>query len=360
MLNHFNMTDLGDYHSFYLLTNVLLLADVFKNFRDVCLQHYGLDPAHNYTSPGLSWQAALKMMDVKLDRLTDIGQHLFTEEGIRGGVAMISHRYARANASKRDSYILHLDANNLYGSAMSQPLPTSNFKWLADKEMEKLDMMMVPDNSSRGYILECDFGKYFFYYFYIYVYFIKCNVSFLCISEYPRYFIKCNVSFQYISEYPHELYDLHKDYLLASEQLQIERNILSNYQCYLLHDEGFSKPPPKLFPNLRSKTKYIIHYLNLKLRLELGLYLTNVYRVLSFNQSPRLKRCINFNTRQRTAAKNGFEKDFFKLMNNAVFGKSFFLSLCLFVLFCSYVLIHSLVHSLQIEFLSLCLFVLMY
>ena len=79
--NHFNMTDLGDYHNFYLLTDVLLMADVFENFRDVCLQHYGLDPAQNYTSPGLSWRTALKMMDVELDLLTDTDQHLFIKEG---------------------------------------------------------------------------------------------------------------------------------------------------------------------------------------------------------------------------------------------------------------------------------------
>ena len=123
VFNHFDMTDLGDYHNFYLLTDVLLLADVFKNFRDVCLQHYGLDPAHNYTSPGLSWQGVLKMMDVELDLLTDIDQHLFIEEGIRRGVAMISYRYARVNtpgmenydASKHNNYIMYLDANNLYG-----------------------------------------------------------------------------------------------------------------------------------------------------------------------------------------------------------------------------------------------------
>ena len=90
VFNHFDMTDLGDYHNFYLLTDVLLLADVFENFREVCLQHYDLDPAHNYTSPGLSWQAPLKMTDVELDFLTNFDQHLFIEEGIMGGVATIS------------------------------------------------------------------------------------------------------------------------------------------------------------------------------------------------------------------------------------------------------------------------------
>ena len=151
LFNYLDMTDFGDYHNFYLLTNVFLLADVFENFRNVCLQHYGLDPAHDSTSPGLSWQAAFKMTDVELDVLTDSDQYLFFKEGIRGGVVMISHQYARTNtagmenydASKHNRYILYLDTNNLYGWAMSQPLPTSNFKWLTDKEMEELGFQMA-------------------------------------------------------------------------------------------------------------------------------------------------------------------------------------------------------------------------
>ena len=165
---------------------------------------------------------------------------------------------------------------------MSQPLPTSNFKWLTEEEMEELDVMMVSDDSSSGSILECDLGKYYFYYLYIYVYFIKCNVSRLSISEYSHDFIKCNVSFLCISEYPHELHDLHKDYPLAPERFQIEENILSDYQHHLLQD---GQPPPKLVPNLRNKMNYIIHYY-LKLYLELGLHLTNMDHVLSFDQSP--------------------------------------------------------------------------
>ena len=116
--------------------------------------------------------------------------------------------------------------------------------------MGELDVMMVSDDSSRGSILVCDLGKYYSYYLYIYVYFIKCNVSFLCISEYPCNFIKCNVSFLCISEYPHELHDLQKDYPLAPEFLQIEENILSDYQRHLLQDEEFSKSLPKLVRTL--------------------------------------------------------------------------------------------------------------
>ena len=140
------MTGVRDYHNFHLLTDMLLLADVFENFRDVCLQHYGLDPAHNYTFSGFTWQTALKMTDVKFYLLTDIDQHLLIEEGIRRGVAMINHPYARANASamekfdasKRNSYIINLDANSLYGWAISQLLPMSNFKWLTDEEIKDL------------------------------------------------------------------------------------------------------------------------------------------------------------------------------------------------------------------------------
>ena len=205
---------------------------------------------------------------------------------------------------------MYLDVNNFNGWAMSQPLSMPNFKWLTDEEIKESDVMMVPDDSPRGYILESDLGKYF----YIHVYFIKCIVSFLCISEYP-----------------YELHGLHKDYPLAPERLQTEENLLSNYQRLMLQDEGFSKPRHKLAPNLHNKTNYVIHCCNLKLYLELGLRLTNDHYVLLFDQSPWLKNYINFNTRQCTAAKNDFEKDFFKLMNNAVYGKAF---ICLFVLFC--------------------------
>ena len=112
------------------------------------------------------------------------------------------------------------------------------------------------------------------------------------------------------------------------ELLQIEKNILSDYQRHLLQDEWFSKPLVKLILDLRYKTNYIIHYRNLKLQVEQGLHLTNPHRALSFDQSPWLKNYINFNTRERTGGKNYFEKDFFKLLNNAVFDKFF---ICLFV-----------------------------
>ena len=131
------MKNLEDYHDLYNQTDVLLLADVFENFRNICCDHYKLDPAHYFTAPGLAWDAALKVTEVKLELLSDMDMLLMVEKGIRGGVSMISNRYGKSNykymddrfdASKPSKYITYLDANNLYGWAMSKPLPTHDFE----------------------------------------------------------------------------------------------------------------------------------------------------------------------------------------------------------------------------------------
>ena len=143
----FDMKTFKDYHELYNETDVLLLADVFENFRNICLENYKLDPAHYFTAPGLAWDACLKMTGVNLELLTDIDMLLMVERGIRGGISMISNRYGEANnkymeesfnKSKPSKYIQYLDANNLYGAAMSKKLPTHGFKWMTCKELETL------------------------------------------------------------------------------------------------------------------------------------------------------------------------------------------------------------------------------
>ena len=93
----FKLNTLGDYHDLYLKTDVNLLADVFENFRNLCLQQYKLDPANYYTSPGLSWDALLKKTNINLELLTDYDMYLLVEKGLRGGISMVSNRYAKAN-----------------------------------------------------------------------------------------------------------------------------------------------------------------------------------------------------------------------------------------------------------------------
>ena len=110
-----------------------LLTDVFENFRKTCLQYYSLDPCHYFSAPGLSWDALLRMTRIGLELITDIDQQLFIEKGMRGGISNITHRYAKANnkymseynPERESSYIMYLDANNLYGWAMSQPLAST-------------------------------------------------------------------------------------------------------------------------------------------------------------------------------------------------------------------------------------------
>ena len=283
----FRCQSMQDYHDLYLLTDTLLLADIFEQFRKTCLETYNLDPAHYYTAPGLAWDAALKYTNVQLETLTDIDQHLFIERGMRGGISMITHRHAQANSpllqdynpQDPSSYILYLDANNLYGWAMSQPLPVSDFQWIQDPS--HLDVLQVSDDSDLGYILEVDLA------------------------------------------YPEHLHDQHNDYPLAPETMKITPDMLSPYSQQLA--EGLDLKTgsvEKLVPNLQDKQKYVLHYRSLKLYLSLGMKLTQIHRALQFKQRPWLKSYIDLNTSKRMQARNGFEKDFFKLMNNSVFGKT--------------------------------------
>ena len=268
----FKMKTFKDYHELYNETDVLLLADVFENFRENSLKNYKLDPAHYFTAPGLAWDACLKITNVKLDLLTDVDMLLMIEKGIRGGVSMISNRYGKANnkymeeeydAEKPRTYIQYLDANNLYGCAMSMKLPTGGFKWMSAGEMDTL------------------FN-----------------------NQYVQTWNKIPCFLEVDLEYPQELHDLHSDYPLAPERVKCKSGV------------------EKLIPNLSDKKKYVIHYRNLMQYIGLGLKLKHIYRGIEFNESAWLKPYIDLNTKLRTNAKNNFEKDFFKLMNNSVFGKT--------------------------------------
>ena len=284
----FGCQNMGEYCDLYCRTDVLLLADVFETFRKTCMGRYSLDPAHYYTSPGLSWDALLKKTGVELELLTDYDQHLFIEKGLRGGISMVSKRYAKANnpkvegynSSKPNTYILYLDANNLYGWAMSQPLPTGGFQWVDDCDRLAEAIIEHPADSLVGYILEVDL------------------------------------------EYPGELHNVHNAYPLAPERMVVKKEWMSEYQHELLDAGVASSEVEKLVPNLYNKNSYVLHYRNLQLYLSLGMKLTKVRRALRFQQSRWMEPYIRLNTELRKKATSGFEKDLFKLMNNSVFGKT--------------------------------------
>ena len=287
--NTFKLKTMGEYHNLYLESDILLLADVFENFRKICLQYYKFDACHYFTSPGLSWDAMLKMTNIQLELMTDIDMFQFIEKGSRGGISYIANRYAKANnkyMSEYDEnmpskYIIYLDANNLYGWAMSQYLPTGGFKWLTEKQINKINLAQYNEDSNKGLLIEVDL------------------------------------------EYPKELHELHNSYPLAAERVCVNKDMLSEYCKTIATKYNISTGlVHKLIPTLSNKEKYVLHYRNLQLYLDLGLKINKVHRVLEFNQSPWLKEYISFNTIKRTQAKNSFEKDFFKLMNNSVFGKT--------------------------------------
>ena len=206
--NVFNLKNTGQYHDLYLKSDILLLADVFENFRKTCLQYYKLDPCHYFTAPGLS-------------------------------------------------------------------------KWLSQKKIDRLNLAAYTKDSEKGLILEVDL------------------------------------------EYPKELHDLHNSYPLAPEQIKVQKNMLSNCCKQIAEKYHISTGlATKLIPTLNKKERYVLHYRNLQLYIDLGLKVSKIHRVLEFNQSPWLKKYIDFYTQKRKYAKNAFEKDFFKLLNNAVFGKT--------------------------------------
>ena len=268
----FGIRNMGEYHDLYLRTDAILLANVFESFRRVILENYELDLSHFYTAPGLAWKACLKKTKIKLELLLDPDMLLMFERGIRGGIIQSVHRWSAANnpymgsvydSSKPTRYLQYLGANNLYPCAMSQPLPTGKFRWIELRKdwSPKTIVKELSAKKDLGYLLEVDVA------------------------------------------YPKELHDYHNDL---------------PFMCAKMKLNGVEK----LVPNLYYKTKYIIHIKALAQAIDHGLVLERIHRYIEFKQSAWMKEYIDLNTKLRTAAKNDFEKDFNKLMNNSVFGKT--------------------------------------
>ena len=223
--------NLGDYHDLYVKSDTLLLADVFENFRNMCIKVYELDPAHFISLPGLAWQACLKKTNIELELLTDYNMLLMVEEGIRGGICHSIHRYAKANNkymqnynnNEETSYIQYLDTNNLYGWAMSKKIPVNGFKWLDSNKINKDFIKNYNENNDKGYILEVDV------------------------------------------KYSKRLHELHSDLPFLSERIEVNK-------C------------KKLVCNLFNKKKYVVHINALKQALNHGLKFKKIHRVVKFNQ----------------------------------------------------------------------------
>ena len=231
----------------------------------------------------------LKMSGVRLRLIDDIDMHLFIERGMRGGISYIAKRYCRANnefvkgydKGKEKSFIIYWDVNNLYGAAMLKYLSYDEFEWVSDDEIDNIDFNCVSAESDVGYILEVDL------------------------------------------KYPSGLYELHNDYPLAPEKLKVSKDMLSDY-CLSIAEKYDAKvgDVAKLIPNLKDKSCYVLHYRTLQLYVSLGIVVEKIHRAMKFKQNDWLKSFFMFNTAKRMNAANEFEKAFFKLIINSVYGKT--------------------------------------
>ena len=238
----------------------------------MCLDIDELDPAYFVSASGLAWQACLKKTKVKLELVTDYDMILMIETGIRGGICQATHRYAKANIKYmknydkniESSYVEYLDANNLHRWAMSQKLAVKGFKWVKQKKLSKFNEEFIKkydEDCNKGYFLESDI------------------------------------------DYPKKLFSFHKDLSFLPERKKVEKL-------------------EKLICSIEDKEKYVIYIRALKQALNHGLIFKKVHRVIQFKQKAWLKAYVDMNTELRKKAKNEFEKGFFKLMNNSVFGKT--------------------------------------
>src|SRR6218665_3070439 len=207
-------------------------------------------------------------------------------------VSMISNRYAKANnlyfdkgydKHKPNNCVMYFDCNNLYGYAMSEPLPTGTFRFVDQREIENFDVLTKMDEDAKKYILEVEL------------------------------------------EYPAHLHHKHNDYPLAPENIAVKDHMLSTYMHEIAKELDLNRNNrngiKKLIPNFYPKNNYVIHCRNLIFYLQMGLILVKTHRFLEFEQSKWLKPYIDFNTEKRKAAISAFEKDLFKLVTNSVYAK---------------------------------------
>ena len=239
----------------YLKMDVLLLGDVFENFVEKSTLMYGINPLYSYSAPGYTWKAGLKLTNIELDYIREKILLLLLEKSIRGGISSImGDRHVQSTSgvqSDENKQILYIDANNLYGWAMSQYLPTGNF--------EKLQL---PENYSQAQLVENSLQ-------------IPDNNEYGC-------FIECDL------EYPVEIKEKTKNFPLCPYQTKADPDLFSGY----INDvnQPNYKPTSKLMCDVTNKTKYMTHYRVFKFYINMGMKVTKIHTIYTFRQSIWLEK----------------------------------------------------------------------
>ena len=251
-----------------------MLACVFEKFIEISINPYDINPLYCVSLPGYTWHCGLKYTGIKLQTLQDKDMILLLEKNIRGGISSVmGDRYVRSDENKK---ILYVDANNLYGHSMSQFLPYDEIKF--DDTVKLEDIISTPDDNDIGYFVEVDL------------------------------------------KYPDNIKQTTKNFPFASVNKKINPDNYNHYMKEIKPDTYIHSS--KLICDWSDKKNYLIHYKMLKFYIRHGMIVDKVHNIISFRQSRWLEKYISFNTQKRNKAKNDFEKDFYKLLNNAFYGKT--------------------------------------
>ena len=270
----FNIKDGKELTELYLKSDVILLADVFEKFIKISVEEFGINPLYCVSLPGYTWQCGMKYTDINLQTLQDKEMILLLENNIRGCISSVmGDRYIKSNDNKK---ILYIDANNLYGHSMSQYLPFDEIKFDNDVTLE--DIINTPDDNDIGYFVEVDL------------------------------------------KYPDNIKEKTKKFPFAPVNKKINPDNYNDYMKEIRPDTNVQTK--KLICDWSDKKNYLIHYRMLKFYVRHGMIVDKVHDVISFKQSRWLEKYINFNTQKRNQAASDFEKDFYKLLNNAFYGKT--------------------------------------
>ena len=274
IIERFNIKNGEELTEIYLKSDVLLLACVFEKFIEISINQFDINPLYCVSLPGYTWQCGLKYTGINLQTLQDKDMILLLENNIRGGISSVmGDRYIKSDENKK---ILYIDANNLYGHSMSEPLPYDGIKF--DNNVNLEDILNTPDDSNIGYFIEVDLT------------------------------------------YPNNLKEKTKNFPFCSENKKINPHDFNDYMKEIKPDTYIQSS--KFICDWSDKKNYLIQYRMLKFYIRHGMIIDKVHNIISFKQSKWLEKYISFNTQKRNKAKNDFEKDFYKLLNNAFYGKT--------------------------------------
>ncbi len=282
-------TTIFDYLMHYLQSDVMLLADIFEYFRHTTMSEDGLDPVHYFTLPHLVYDLAFKNIKYSVENLPDVEMYHFFNKAIYGGVTVVNERIVE---SSHEHGMVYIDYNNLYGDALRQDLPYSGYTWMSESKITELTNNDIFINYVKQELHSV--GK----------------SAMVCVSV----------------TYPANIHDKTQDYPLmpCKEVITIEEQSphMREIHPILFNNKPLSMVKDKLLLSCKDKTNYILSVESLLMYMGMGIELKEFHRGITYNVAPIFREYIDNNSAKRAATNNPFLKDYYKLKNNALYGKT--------------------------------------